>query len=358
VSSQNESWKLSPSLYTNKSIVLRSAQTSAALEAIAAARSQFLQATSSSSKFSQTGGITLSKGLQWNTKKRPVVTISSSNTQSQSTSNQGEEPPGNAKKVKLSTDSKSFSQGSSVEGTLQAQFESILASTGYSTRTFCALETGYHCKPTELQKSSYGLRLVQAVRASDKEYVSNLLKCGISTNPCNMFGESIVHMVCRRADYSLLKVFIDYGCSVQVSDDFGRTPLHDACWTAEPCFKCVELLLDRDLRLLNIRDCRGFTPLDYVKKNNWTKWIEFFYRKKEVYWAKRNVEELGEEECPKLVNIKPNTNPVKDPQNAVSNKLAEMLASGAVSPLDILLEKQKNQSPNESSTSHSPVMCT
>ena len=257
----------------------------------------------------------------------------------------------------LINQSKSVSQRKSVEGSLQAQFESILASSGYSTKTFCALETGYHCKPTELQKSSYGLRLVQAIRASDQGYVDNLLKCGISTNPCNMFGESIVHMVCRRADYNLLKVFIDHGCSVQVSDDFGRTPLHDACWTAEPCFKCVELLLDRDLRLLNIRDCRGFTPLDYVKRENWTKWIDFFYRKKEVYWVKRSIEKLGEQEPPKLVNIKPNSNPLKDPKNAISTDLAKMLASGAISPHDILLEKQKDHSPNDAST-HSTVVCT
>ena len=115
ISSQNESWKLSPAslsttihknnniLKSSTSNVLRSAQTSAAIEAITAARNKFLQA--SSSKLSNTGGITLSKGLQWNSKKRPVVTISSSNTKSQSTSNQGEEPPPgggvNTKKPKL-----------------------------------------------------------------------------------------------------------------------------------------------------------------------------------------------------------------------------------------------------------------
>lgn len=34
--------------------------------------------------------------------------------------------------------------------------------------------------------------------------------------------------------------FIDEcGMKVNTSDDFGRTPLHDACWTAEPNFEVV-----------------------------------------------------------------------------------------------------------------------
>ena len=110
----------------------------------------------------------------------------------------------------------------------------MIKARGYCTRNFCSLEGGYYCKPTPLQKASYGLRVVQAVRASNEALLGKLLRCGLSPNPCNDFGESIVHMACRRGDSKLLRVLVQAGCCLQVTDDFGRTPLHDACWASKP----------------------------------------------------------------------------------------------------------------------------
>ncbi len=71
------------------------------------------------------------------------------------------------------------------------------------------------------------MKVIQGVRKSDKEMIRSLLRLGLSPNPCNKFGESIIHMVCRCGNLGLLEVFMEYGCSLQVCDDFGRTPLHD-----------------------------------------------------------------------------------------------------------------------------------
>lgn len=223
---------------------------------------------------------------------------------------------------------RSMSMTIQAEVSPQTFLDRMIKSRGYCTRNFCSLEGGYYCKPTELQKASYGIRIVQAVRASNVELLKSLLNCGLSPNPCNKFGESVVHMVCRRGDYKLLKVLVDNGCSLQVTDDFGRTPLHDACWTAKPNFEIVQLILDTDERLLHLVDCRGSSPLSYVKREHWSKWIAFFKSKQEIYWKPRKVEDVGEEPPPPLVSEAPHSRPIKDPKNAISVETAEKISSG------------------------------
>jgi len=213
-----------------------------------------------------------------------------------------------------------------------AYLQKLLVSRGYSTKHYCSLEGGYYCRPTALQCASYGIRVVSAVRTSNVELIDALLSAGLSRNPCNKFGESILHMVCRRGEHGLLKVLLDHGSTIQVSDDFGRTPLHDACWTAKPCFKSVEMLLQRDLRLLHIVDCRGSPPLEYVKKESWSAWIDFFERNKEVFWPKRNLEEESEELPPELVNVPPHSRPVPDPSKCASLDVAALYANGKKEP--------------------------
>lgn len=232
--------------------------------------------------------------------------------------------------------SKSLSCPSMGNVSPQSFLDSLLSSRGYSTKNYCSLEGGYYCKPTPLQKASYGIQLVRAVRSSNAALLGELLRCGLSRNPCNAFGESLVHMVCRRSDYALLKALVEHGCSLQVSDDFGRTPLHDACWTSEPCFECIELILLTDKRLLRLVDCRGSSPLAYVQKDNWRKWIDFFERKKDVYWPTRDVANEGEERPPRLAGEAPHSNPIQDPKDALSLEVAAMVASGQIGPDDAM----------------------
>eukprot|EP00560_Eucampia_antarctica_P009579 CAMPEP_0197828134 /NCGR_PEP_ID=MMETSP1437-20131217/4773_1 /TAXON_ID=49252 ORGANISM="Eucampia antarctica, Strain CCMP1452" /NCGR_SAMPLE_ID=MMETSP1437 /ASSEMBLY_ACC=CAM_ASM_001096 /LENGTH=450 /DNA_ID=CAMNT_0043429251 /DNA_START=162 /DNA_END=1514 /DNA_ORIENTATION=- len=341
---KNSTWGNVSKLKSTLSSVLKP-QTSNTVGTLDVTRNSYIavagQSARAGNKISASGGITLKQGRQWETAKRPVITISS--CEMLRVKDNPVDVQAN-KRMKRDREGKQLFQLEKKPRTLQCYFEEILTSRGYSIETFCALDTGYHCKPTSLQKASYGNLLVQAIRSNNISFVSKLLECGLSSNACNRFGESIIHMVCRRGNYELLKVFTDAGCSVQVSDDFGRTPLHDACWTSEPCFKSVELILEKDLRLLNIRDCRGFTPLSYVKKQDWSKWIEFFNRKKDIYWLARDKKILGDEGPPHLSTVKPNTNAVKDPENATSIDVATMLASGAMSPDDRLAETSSTES--------------
>jgi Ankyrin repeats (3 copies) len=224
----------------------------------------------------------------------------------------------------------------------QIFLDHMLQSRGYSCRTFCSLEGGYHCAPTALQKASYGIKLIEAIRHSNDVLVQKMLQAGISSNPCNAFGESVIHMVCRRGDYKLLKVFKDHGCSLQVTDDFGRTPLHDACWTADPHFDIVEMILDVDVRLIHLVDCRLSPPLSYVKRAHWGEWITFLQSKADKYWPPRDVHKDGEEPPPVLCQEASQSRPIKDPPNAMPIEAAQRVSSGQISPDQYIASLQES----------------
>mmetsp|Transcript_9249 Transcript_9249/g.13113 ORF Transcript_9249/g.13113 Transcript_9249/m.13113 type:complete len:604 (+) Transcript_9249:124-1935(+) len=242
--------------------------------------------------------------------------------------------------------------------------EKMIKSRGYSTARHCSLEGGYHCKPTELQTASYGVKIIEAVRGSNVELLSALLQSGLSPNSCNSFGESIVHMACRRSDYKILKLLVDNGACLQVSDDFGRTPLHDACWTAKPCFKSIELILGKDERLLHIVDCRGSTPLAYVKQEQWQDWIEFLDRQKEVYWSPRDIGNEGSEPPPHLTTLSPHSRPVQNPEHPATVEIAKLISSGkldAKQTIDARTSKISDRimSPNsEKNSNNGSIKCS
>jgi hypothetical protein len=234
------------------------------------------------------------------------------------------------------TNTYSFLQSFEKELSPQLFLDGMLKSRGYCTRNYCSLEGGYYCKPTVLQTASYGTRLIEVIRHSNEDLLKKMLESGISPNPCNAFGESAIHMVCRRGDYKLLKVLKDAGCSLQVTDDFGRTPLHDACWTADPHFEIVEMILDTDERLLHMVDCRGSSPLSYIKRESWAKWIAFFQSKVEKYWPERDISKQGEEPPPVLCSLAQHSQPIKDPANAIPLDAAQLISSGKMTPDDYL----------------------
>jgi hypothetical protein len=215
------------------------------------------------------------------------------------------------------------------------------------------LEGGYYCRPTPLQQASYGSRISFAVLSSDLSQVRRLLDAGLSPNPCNNFGESLVHMVCRRGDLKLLKILLEAGCSLQVTDDYGRTPLHDACWRAEPSFESVQIILDSDVHLLRLLDCRGAAPLSYVKKENYGKWIKFLESKLDRFWPSRNMSIEGDEGPPPLTLRSPHSIPIPDPVHALPLEVAAMVANGRMEPEEAIYLDDDDDSESDDSDSDS-----
>jgi hypothetical protein len=206
----------------------------------------------------------------------------------------------------------------------------MLHSRNYHNTSVRTLKTAYYNSPTPLQEASYDSYLIELVRTNDTAKFRAVMNSGISPNPCNSFGESLLHLLCRRGNVELLQIMLDAGASVQVSDDYGRTPLHDAFWCAEPCTEMIELLLERDAQLLLMQDCRGAVPMSYIRKEHWNAWLQWLVVKKDTYWPKLTCKQSLNE----VALAQANTRPMPDPSNALSLELASMVASGKMSPVE------------------------
>jgi ankyrin repeat protein len=138
-------------------------------------------------------------------------------------------------------------------------------------------------RPSKAAIDAYDLGVVQAIRYNDMDRLRALLREGKSFNACNRFGESLMHMVCRRGNVEIANFLIkEAGVDVDVRDDFGRTPLHDACWTSKPNVAIMDLLLDHvSPELLLVEDVRGHTPFQYARKEHYEEWLNYLKDKEE-----------------------------------------------------------------------------
>jgi hypothetical protein len=138
---------------------------------------------------------------------------------------------------------------------------------------------------TEDSLAAYQADVIQAIREEDIEALRRIKNSGRSLQGCNRYGESLMHIACRRGSPEVLSFLINEGeCSLRVIDDYGRTPLHDACWQAEPNFELIDIVLDAEPDLLMLRDRRGFVALEYVRREHWGVWIQYlsFRMKREI----------------------------------------------------------------------------
>lgn len=153
----------------------------------------------------------------------------------------------------------------------------LLKANGKQFQSFQALSLLEFFQPvTQESIDSYDLEIIKAVREEDIDTLRRLHSQGRSLQCANRFGESIVHIACRRGSFRVLKFLVEQaGVSCRVCCDFGRTSLHDACWTSTPNFKLIGFLLDLCPDLLYLTDKRGSTPLSYVRQQNYHEWCSF-----------------------------------------------------------------------------------
>uniref|UniRef100_A0A7S1VHP3 Uncharacterized protein n=1 Tax=Grammatophora oceanica TaxID=210454 RepID=A0A7S1VHP3_9STRA len=118
--------------------------------------------------------------------------------------------------------------------------------------------------------------LQRAIQAEDLDILRKFHAAGSPLNTCNKFGESVLHSAARRSLHKTLH-FLIHECNVdvRVHDDYGRTPMHDCCWTTSPNLQVAKVLLEAWPDMLYICDMRGFTPLQYVRKEYYPEWTEF-----------------------------------------------------------------------------------
>ena len=141
--------------------------------------------------------------------------------------------------------------------------------------------------PSQEQLDAYGTEILTAVRSNDVEKAKALYQDGVfNCNACNRFGESILHIACRRGHFQMVQFLIhDVGLTVHtIRDDYYRTPLHDAFWTSKASPSVIDFLLQQPyvVELLVMKDKRGYTPLDYARLEDKHQWITFLQQRKHL----------------------------------------------------------------------------
>ena len=139
---------------------------------------------------------------------------------------------------------------------------------------------------SERVEAYQSIELLTAVRRRDiptlKRIASEKKSEGGTMNACNRFGESILHLACRKGSLDVVELLVgsNCDCSLLVRDDYGRTVLHDACWTVNPPWELIKLILKKAPVLWRVSDIRGHLAIQYVPKTAWPQWSAFLSKNK------------------------------------------------------------------------------
>jgi ankyrin repeat protein len=170
----------------------------------------------------------------------------------------------------------------------QEYIMSTLKSMGIPVQIKNSLELeDFFVAPTEEEISHYSHDVITAIRNQNVDQLREFHENGRPLKSSNRFGESLLHMACRRGFLEVASFLInEAGVTVQVRDDYGRTPMHDACWTTEPNFELLEMLMRKCPSLLFLKDRRGHAPLQYARKEHWKSYIQFLSQRHELFATK------------------------------------------------------------------------
>jgi hypothetical protein len=139
------------------------------------------------------------------------------------------------------------------------------------------MHESYFRKYRDEHLEAYTHDKVNAVQANDVARLRSLLASGHLMQASNRFGESILHISCRRGHTDVVGFFLNEArVSPRVKDDMGRTPMHDACWhSGPPNHDIMKMLIGVAPEMLLSRDKRGHSPFDYARREHWANWISF-----------------------------------------------------------------------------------
>jgi len=162
----------------------------------------------------------------------------------------------------------------------------IEARLGVTLTTRPALElSDFFASISESQVAAYSMEIVCACRENNVSKLREFHEArGRECLNCyNRFGEGLLNMACRRGFKDIVEFLLspEVGLDIRICDDYGRTPLHDACWNPEPQLDICAWLMSIDPSLWLITDKRGFTPFQYARKSDWHVWREFLFDNRE-----------------------------------------------------------------------------
>jgi ankyrin repeat protein len=154
---------------------------------------------------------------------------------------------------------------------------------GYNVVVEMSTTSDLFHSPTDEEISSYTQDVLKVVRERDLDKLRSYVQEGRNLQCCNRFGESLIHLACRRGFTDVVKFLVEEAnCTLYVRDDFGRTAMHDAAWSPEPNYDMMEYLIEKAPQLILMSDVRGHTPFSYVRKEHWKEWICFLEKHNEA----------------------------------------------------------------------------
>ena len=135
----------------------------------------------------------------------------------------------------------------------------------------------------EVMVNNYKPDIVSAVRENDLTALKTFhQEDGRSLSCCNRYGETLLHMACRRGYHSIVSYLVlEARVPTRIADDCGRNVLHDAFWNRNTQYEIVDLLTRLDPILLLSCDNRGYTPFSYARKEHWPVWRQFLWDRRE-----------------------------------------------------------------------------
>lgn len=141
---------------------------------------------------------------------------------------------------------------------------------------------GFFCSVSDEQMAAYTMKVVAAVRSNDLESLKALHSDGQILNCFNRFGESLLTMACRRGFEDIVEYLLNQSdIDIRISDDSGRTVLHDACWHPSPQLNICRWILEREPALFFILDNRGCSAFHYARPEHWGIWRQFLFDNRE-----------------------------------------------------------------------------
>ena len=137
----------------------------------------------------------------------------------------------------------------------------------------------FFVQPTKRDYETYDFDILKAIRAGDVQNLRKLHSEGRNMTCCNRVKETLLMVAARRGETDVVRFLVcEAKVPVNVCDEYGRTPLHDAFWTAEPNFDLISILIAKSPDLLLVKDLRGHTPLHYAPKQHWKTWVRFLVK--------------------------------------------------------------------------------
>jgi hypothetical protein len=166
----------------------------------------------------------------------------------------------------------------------------------------CQKLVNFFVEPQQSEIDAYGFDLLNAVRSEDLEALEKFRQEGRPLKCSNQFGESLLHLACRKSFAKVVRFLIhNANVPMNVKDDFGRNPAHDACWTISPNWELMDLIVDECPDLFFIEDVRGHTALDYIRMEHWPAWINYIRDKGDRLTPKRLPFNKSEKVFPEIV---------------------------------------------------------